>query len=429
MKSKLNKDYKIFWLGQAVSQLGSSMTSFALTIWAYKQSESAMAVSFMTFCSYLPYILVSIFTGNFIDRASKKKILIVSDTATAVCTISILLSLYRGNLALTQIYLVNAVIGFMNAFQSPAAAVVTGLLVTDGDYERASGLNSFSSNLIMVTAPVLSGTLVGFFGIGLVLAVDLLSFVFCMFTLFFVKPGENAQTSKTLNFHAKRKDREDIEFLKKEPGILYLMLSLALINFFSRLTYENILSPMILARSGGDTGTFGLVNSMLGAGGIAGGIFVAAGKGTKNPRKMIYLSAGISFLLGDLLMGAGRNAFAWSAAGIFASFPIPFIMAGQSALLYRTVPVNIQGRIFAIRNGIQYSTIPIGLLLGGYLADYVFEPFMASDHAAAVFLQGIVGKGPGSGMAVMFLCTGMLGALSSVLGYKNRSVRNLAGPV
>lgn len=425
MKSKLNIDYKMFWLGQAVSQLGSSMTSFALTIWAYEQSKSAMAVSLMTFCSYLPYILVSMFAGTFIDRESKKMILIVSDTTAAVCTISILLSLNRGSLALTQIYLVNAVIGFMNAFQSPAAAVVTGLLITDGDYERASGLNSFSSNLIMVSAPVLSGTLVGFSGIRLVLTVDLLSFVICMYTLFFINPGENVQTSKTNNLHAKRKDREDIEFLKKEPGILYLMLSLALINFFSRLTYENILSPMILARSGGDAGTFGLVNSMLGAGGIAGGIMVAAGKGTKNLRKMIYLSAGISFLLGDLLMGAGRNVFEWSAAGIFASFPIPFILAGQSTLLYRTVPVNIQGRIFAIRNGIQYSTIPIGLLLGGYLADYVFEPFMASNHAAAVFLQGIVGKGPGSGMAVMFLCTGLLGALSSVFGYKNRPVKNL----
>ncbi|MDW2797660.1 hypothetical protein RZO55_08750 [Clostridium boliviensis] len=192
--------------------------------------------------------------------------------------------------------------------------------------------------------------------------------------------------------------------------------------------YKNILSPMILARSGGDTGTFGLVNSMLGAGGIAGGIAVAAGKRTKNPRKMIYISAGISFLLGDLLMGAGRNVFAWSAAGIFASFPIPFVMAGQSILLYRIVPENIQGRIFAIRNGIQNSTIPIGLLLGGYLADSVFEPFMVSHHAAAVFLQSIVGRGPGSGMAVMFLCTGMLGALSSMLGYRNRSVRNLTGP-
>jgi len=314
-----------------------------------------MAVSFMSFCNYLPYILVSIFGGTFIDRSSKKKILIISDTIAAVCTISILFSLVRGSLALTQIYVVNAVIGFMNAFQSPAAAVVTGQLITDGNYEKASGLNSFSSNLIMVTAPVLSGTLVGFFGVRLVLA----------------------------------------------------------------------LNPMILARSGGNAGVFGLVNSMMGAGGIIGGIIVASGKKTKSPYKMIYLSAGISFLLGDFTMGAGRNVFAWSAAGIFASLPIPFIMAGQNALLYRTVPENIQGRIFAIRNGIQYSTVPIGLLLGGYLADYVFEPFMASDYTAAVFLQNIVGKGAGSGMAVMFLCTGLLGALSSVLGYKNRSVRNL----
>ncbi len=424
MKTKLNTDYIIFWLGQAVSQLGSSMTSFALNIWAYQQTKSAMAVSFMTFCSYLPYILVSIFAGAFIDRTSKKKILIISDTIAAVCTISILINLSQGNLVLTQIYIVNAVIGFMNAFQSPAAAVVTGQLITDGNYEKASGLNSFSSNLIMVTAPVLSGALVGFCGIRIVLTVDLLTFVFCMFTLIHVRLGKNPKITKAHKSHPKRNDREGIEFLKKEPGILYLMISLALINFFSRLTYENILTPMILARSGGDAGTLGLVNSMLGA----GGIIIAAGNRKKNPCKMIYLSAIISFMFGDLLMGAGRNVFAWSAAGIFASLPIPFLMAGQNTLLYRTVPEHIQGRIFAIRNGIQFSTIPIALLLGGYLADSVFEPFMSSEHAAAIFLKGIVGTGTGSGMAVMFLCTGILGALSSVLGYKNRSVRKLADP-
>lgn len=66
--------YIIFWLSQSVSQLGSAMTGLALMIWTYKQTDSTMTVSLMTFCSYMPYILVSLLAGSFIDKHSKKNI-------------------------------------------------------------------------------------------------------------------------------------------------------------------------------------------------------------------------------------------------------------------------------------------------------------------------------------------------------------------
>ena len=218
---------------------------------------------------------------------------------------------------------------------------------------------------------------------------------------------------------------EGFAFLKKERGIFHIMLTMALINFFSRLTYENILSPMVLARSGGSSMTLGMVNACMGAGGIAGGIFVSLRKESRRKADGIYLSAALSFLFGDLLMAVGRNGFWWSAAAIAASIPIPFIMANQNAILYKRVPVEMQGRVFAVRNAVQYSTIPVGILLGGYLADYVFEPFMNAGTKPAMLLGQIVGKGSGSGMAAMFLCTGICGFAVSMLSCFNREIRKL----
>ncbi|HIY59118.1 MAG TPA: MFS transporter, partial [Candidatus Eisenbergiella pullistercoris] len=195
--------------------------------------------------------------------------------------------------------------------------------------------------------------------------------------------------------------------------------------FFSRLTYENILSPMILARSGGNERTLGLVNAALGASGILGGILVSCRRWKVSPRMEIYGAAALSFLFGDLLMGLGRNGFWWSVAAVAASLPIPFITAGQRILLYENVPLRLQGSVFGVRNAIQFGTIPVGILLGGFLADYVFEPFMRSGAPAAEWLEGLVGSGTGSGMAVMFLCTGMLGFLASVLTGRSRWVRGL----
>lgn len=214
-------------------------------------------------------------------------------------------------------------------------------------------------------------------------------------------------------------------FLKKEKGIFYIILTMALVNFFSRLTYENILSPMILARSANNSIALGIVNACMGIGGIAGGIVVSLKKESRHKASAIYLSAALSFLFGDITMAVGRDTFLWSAAAVAASIPIPFIMANQNAILYRRVPQEIQGRVFAVRNAIQYSTIPVGILLGGILADYVFEPFMRSDTQLTGFLMKIVGSGAGSGMAVMFLCTGICGFTVSMISCILPEIRKL----
>ncbi len=85
----------------------------------------------------------------------------------------------------------------------------------------------------------------------------------------------------------------------------------------------------------------------------------------------------------------------------------------------------MQGRVFAVRNAVQYSTIPVGIILGGYLADHVFEPFMGSGSKAADALEKLVGSGAGSGMAAMFLCTGICGFAVSLLSCFNREINKL----
>lgn len=106
-----------------------------------------------------------------------------------------------------------------------------------------------------------------------------------------------------------------------------------------------------------------------------------------------------------------------------ASLPIPFVIAGQRLVLYEKVPEQIQGRVFAVRNAIQFSTIPLGILLGGFLADYVFEPFMRKENGITAVLHTLVGTESGSGMAVMFLCTGILGSLFSFISYHKKEIK------
>lgn len=417
--------YIIFWLSQALSQLGSAMTGFALILWVYGEDGSAMTVSLMSFFNYMPYIIASVFAGAFVDRHSKKKIMIISDSAAALCSVAVLVLNAAGCLRICHIYLTNFIIGFMNAFQGPAAAVAVGKIVPKEKLSQISGMNSFSGNLVTVLSPVLASALFAAGGLRLVLAVDLASFLFAFFVLILVLkiPEDTYQITDSPGMFAGC--TEGFRFLIGNKGLLTIVITMAVLNFFSRLTYENILSPMILSRSGNDTSALGIVNAVIGIGGIAGGIIVSTGKVKSKNSKMIYISAAASFLIGDVFMGAGRNAAVWAIAGFAASFPIAFINAGQTVILYKNLPEQMQGRIFSVRNAIQFGTIPCGILLGGFLADYVFEPFMASESPIASFLQTIVGTGTGSGMAAMFLCTGIVGALFSLIAYSQRTVREL----
>ncbi len=424
MEEKSFKKYIILWLSQSVSGLGSSMTGFALVLWAYGQSHSAMPVSLMSFCNYVPYVLLSLFAGDFIDRHKKKTIMLVSDSIAAAGSLAVLAFQFAGCLEVWNICAINAVVGITNAFQQPASAVATGRLVPNEMISNVGGMNSFSNNLIVVFSPMLAAFLFAAGGLPLILLIDLASFVFAFCVLlFFITIPEQAQDKTHSSPFAGI--AEGFEFLKKEKGIFYIMFTIALINFCSRLTYENILSPMILLRSSGDSIVLGTVNACMGVGGIAGGIIVSVKKESRHKAVAIYVSAALSFLFGDLMMAVGKNVFWCSAGAVAASLPIPFIMANQNTILYRKIPAAMQGRVFAVRNAIQYSTIPAGIILGGWLADYVFEPFMSSGNRLVGMLEIIVGDSAGSGMAAMFLCTGICGFTVSLVSCFNQEIRKL----
>lgn len=420
------RNFTLFWLSGSVSQLGSAMTSYALIIWAYQQTKSAMTVSLMSFSMYLPYICISIFAGAFIDRHSKKKIMLFTDFMAAICTFVIFLLIVTNQFQIWHIYIVNMVIGFANSFQSPAQSVAVGIMIPKEEYARASGMNSFSNNLLTVATPMLAASLISVVGLKGILLIDVVTFLFAEgVLLFFIKIPEviNKHANKNQSIFAGCK--EGVQFLCNHKGILFIVLSMACMNFFSRLTYENILSPMILARSGGNTQVLGIVTGMIGFGGILGGLLVSLRKKSDNKIAEIFLTAAFSFLCGDLLMGVGRNVVLWSIAALAASVPIPFITAAQNVIMYEVIPREVQGRIFAVKNAIQFCTIPIGILLGGFLADYVFEPFLVSGSQGAKWVQGLVGNTEGSGMALMFVITGILGCLTSLLWYRSKEICKL----
>lgn len=137
------------------------------------------------------------------------------------------------------------------------------------------------------------------------------------------------------------------------------------------------------------------------------------------------MSCGLSFLFCDCLWGFGRTWPIWAFAALIGNFPIPILNAGMTSVMRERIPVEWQGRVFSTQAAFQFFTIPLGYLLGGVLADYVFEPFMLRTSHWQNMLEMLVGSGKGSGIALIFLLTGMIGFIISIAALKNPVYKEL----
>ncbi|MBU3179322.1 MFS transporter [Clostridium estertheticum] len=232
------KNFLLLWSGQSLSQLGSAMTSFALIIWAYKKQGTVMSISLLSVFSYLPYVIVSLFAGAVIDRFQKKKTMLVCEAIATICSFCAFILISGHNLQIWHLYLINSVSGFMNAFQLPAVKVSIKLIVTKENYTRISGLQSLSDSTISIFTPILATTIVSFWGINIIFAVDLITFIIgFLLLLFYVKiPLTNiAKDPSLVKSNFIRESLQGFSYLNKNKCLLYLMFFMAGINFIASM--------------------------------------------------------------------------------------------------------------------------------------------------------------------------------------------------
>lgn len=197
------------------------------------------------------------------------------------------------------------------------------------------------------------------------------------------------------------------------------------INLFGTITYIAVFSPMILSRTGGDEVVLGTIRTIMGLGGIVGGLLITAWRAPWKKTNTYLVSTLLSFLVCDFLSAISRTTIGWSIAGFLSEATIPFICSPYYALWQEKVPPDVQGRVFATREMVQVTSQPVGYLAGGLLADRLFEPALMPGGILAGSVGLLVGTGPGAGMSAMFLCTSILGCLTGVVGVLSPAIRGL----
>lgn len=401
------KSFLLLWSTQSLSGLGSAMTSYALVIWSYSQKGSALMTALLMVCSYAPYVLLSIFAGALSDRWNKKAVMLVCDTAATLTTVVMLVLMRSGQLQIWHLYVINIINGLMNTLQQPASEVAVTRLLPRKHYQKVGGMRYLASSLNSILSPIIATAILGIAGMDMIVVIDLCTFGAAFLTLVFgiqipAASGKEEKQEKLMD-----SVKKGIGYLKQERGIFDLILFLAAINLVASV-YEAAFPAMILSRNGGSERVLGMVNAVIGISTLIGSVLASVLKKPKSRVRVICNCLLFSMSTENFMLALGRTPVVWCLGGFLGWIAIPLMSANLDVILRLHIPEQMQGRVYSVRNSLQFFTIPVGYFLGGLLVDRIFEPVMALQDAGSVLVR-MFGSGKGSGAAFLFFVIAFAG--------------------
>ncbi|MFN8383340.1 MAG: MFS transporter [Anaerolineales bacterium] len=419
--------FTIVWAGQLISVLASSMTQFALTIWAYQETGSATSLGIISTAFAIPFLLLSPIAGVMVDRHNRKLMMMVSDLTAVLATAGILILHATGNLQIWHLYIAAVFNGLGSTFQWPAYSAAISTMVPKENYSRANGMMSLVESGPAVLAPLLAGILLPIITLTGILFIDVATFFLAIFalTLVHIPQPEKTVEGQAENGGILKEALYGFKYIFARRGLFGLLIFFVVLNFIIGLSIS-LFSPFILERTHQDSAILGIVTSANAIGAVAGGLLISLWGGFKKRTNSIFIGEALTGLFLLVIFGLGRSLPVWIiGVAIGGIFPI-FTNGASQAIWQAKVAPDVQGRVFSARRMIAWSVGPITPILAGLLADYVTEPAMQTNTWLARTFGWMVGTTAGSGMALQFVLTGIAYVAVAIFTYLFvHHVRNL----
>ena len=267
--------FSVIWAGQVVSLLGTAMTNFTIGIWLYQQTGLATTFTTLIFFANIPRILLSPFAGAMVDRWNRKTMMMVSDSAAGLITIIIFFLMRGGSLEIWHLYILMALSSAFESFQFPAYSSAITMLVEKKHFARTSAMLSLAEEGSRVLAPILAAALFVVIKLEGIILIDILSFAVAIFALLLIpipQPKQSEAGRKAQGGFLKEAGY-GFRFIFANPSLLGLQINFIMVNLLGVSTV--LRTPMILARTGNDEATLGIVASIAAVGGVAGGLVMS----------------------------------------------------------------------------------------------------------------------------------------------------------
>ncbi|HEX3565890.1 MAG TPA: MFS transporter [Acidimicrobiales bacterium] len=367
-RSGLSSDFKRFWTGQTISQLGSSFTQFATPLLVFKLTHSAVNLGIATAANFVPYLLFGLVIGAWVDRVNRKRMMILVDVgrAAAIGVIPLLATL--GTLQVWQVYAVGFVSSVLTIFfEAGEFAAIPSLVPTD-NLVGANGKIQASYSAAQVLGPLIAGVLLALVAVEQLFLVDAASFLVSALALALVRRSFNLVDAVGAAAKERTSIRQDVmeglRYVIHHPVLRNISLMMAMFNFVGVTEATQLVLFSKERLSATDT----QVGLLFSAGSL--GVVLLGLLAGRLRRRLRFGPAALGSLglYGGLIMGFAFNRMYWLALvlwGLLSGIGI-FFNINTGSLRQAIVPNAMLGRVMSIAGFLAWGAIPLGSLLGGY---------------------------------------------------------------
>src|SRR5216683_2354805 len=371
--TRLSNEFWKFWLGQTISNLGTSFTQFALPLLVFKLTGSALNLAITTAATFLPYLLFGLVIGAWVDRVDRKKLMIATDIARAAVIASIPLLASMDRLSVEWIYVVSFLSTTLSICFSSAEFAAIPSLVPKNNAEAmvsANGRIQASYSAAAVIGPLLAGALVAFISIPLLLLVDAASFLLSALSLAIIRLSFNLNEPR-----AQSSIREDVieglRYVLSHPVLRNISAMMALVNLVGTTAFAQLVffGKERLHATDSEIGVLFAADSL-------GVVVLSLAAGPLRKRwRFSTVALGALMLSGVLTVVFAAVPVYWVAVplwGMISGLGILFNI-NTGSLRQAIVPNHLLGRVISIAMVLAWSANPIGAVLGGLAIEWTHD--------------------------------------------------------
>ena len=381
-----HRNYRLFFIGQGISLVGTWLTRFATAWLAYRLTHSGLILGLVSFFGQMPSALLSPIAGVLVDRWDRHRTIVVTQIAAMLQSAALAVFMFTGWMTVWHLLLLGAVQALINAFDMPARQSFLGRMIEDkADLPNAIALNSSMVNGARLIGPVFAAALVALFGEGWCFAIDSASYIAVIISLLMMNVPKVPLKARTSHVWAEM--MEGVAYVAKLPIVRASLLLFAAISVLGG-AYA-VLLPMVAGKTlAGGPDTLGILMASAGCGALAGALYLASRATTHGLPTVIGYS---TTTLGIALCGLCFAPSVWVAAPLVFACGLGWMvqMASTNTIIQSTVDTSMLGRVMSLYGVAFFAGMPVGALLLGWLADQIGP--MATFFCAGVAV--LVGAG------------------------------------
>ncbi|MFE7380692.1 MFS transporter [Streptomyces zhihengii] len=380
------RNYRLFAIGQVVSNTGTWMQRIAQDWLVLSLTGSASAVGITIALQFLPMLLFGLYGGVLADRLPKRKLLLATQAAMGATGVALAVLTLSGQVQVWHVYLTAFLLGLVTVVDNPARQTFVAEMVGPDQLRNAVSLNSANFQSARLVGPAVAGVLITAVGSGYAFLFNGLSFLAPIAGLLLMRPAEFHRIDRAPR--GKGQLREGLRYVAGKPELIWPIVLVGFIGTFG-FNFPIWLAAFVDDVFHADAGTYGLLNTLMAAGSLAGAL-LAARRGSSRLRMLV----GAAILFGFLEVVTAFAPTFW----IFALMMVPIGMFGltvnvtaNSSVQLATDPL-MRGRVMSLFMMVFTGGTPFGAPLVGWVTDtYGPRIGFAAGGAVAMLAAAAVG--------------------------------------